>query len=119
MRTLIEGWLAEIGSDLGARIRHHGDYHLEQVLYTGKDFYIIDFEGDPARSLNERRMKRSPLRERVWVDPVRRRQPPLRPDHGLRRLPQPSLIRRYAPPSPTRGEGDPWQPRRPEWPMKP
>ena len=45
------------------RIRCHGDYHLEQVLYTGKDFYIIDFEGDPARSLNERRMKRSPLRD--------------------------------------------------------
>ncbi|TVQ05680.1 MAG: alpha-amylase, partial [Leptolyngbya sp. DLM2.Bin27] len=45
------------------RIRCHGDYHLEQVLYTGKDFFIIDFEGDPARSLNERRMKRSPLRD--------------------------------------------------------
>jgi maltose alpha-D-glucosyltransferase/alpha-amylase len=45
------------------RTRYHGDYHLEQVLYTGKDFYIIDFEGDPARSLNERRMKRSPLRD--------------------------------------------------------
>jgi maltose alpha-D-glucosyltransferase / alpha-amylase len=45
------------------RTRCHGDYHLEQVLYTGKDFFIIDFEGDPARSLNERRMKRSPLRD--------------------------------------------------------
>ncbi|MBW4482349.1 MAG: maltose alpha-D-glucosyltransferase [Tildeniella torsiva UHER 1998/13D] len=45
------------------RLRCHGDYHLEQVLYTGKDFYIIDFEGDPARSLSERRMKRSPLRD--------------------------------------------------------
>nr|MDF0368924.1 maltose alpha-D-glucosyltransferase [Nodosilinea sp. TSF1-S3] len=45
------------------RLRCHGDYHLEQVLYTGKDFFIIDFEGDPARSLNERRMKRSPLRD--------------------------------------------------------
>ncbi|MBE9157434.1 maltose alpha-D-glucosyltransferase [Nodosilinea sp. LEGE 06152] len=45
------------------RIRCHNDYHLEQVLYTGKDFFIIDFEGDPARSLNERRMKRSPLRD--------------------------------------------------------
>ncbi|ACK71321.1 trehalose synthase [Gloeothece citriformis PCC 7424] len=45
------------------RTRCHGDYHLKQVLYTGKDFIIIDFEGDPARSLNERRMKRSPLRD--------------------------------------------------------
>lgn len=45
------------------RTRYHGDYHLEQVLYTGKDFFIIDFEGDPARSLSERRMKRSPLRD--------------------------------------------------------
>jgi maltose alpha-D-glucosyltransferase/alpha-amylase len=46
-----------------AKIRIHGDYHLGQVLFTGKDFIILDFEGEPARSYSERRLKRSPLRD--------------------------------------------------------
>jgi maltose alpha-D-glucosyltransferase/alpha-amylase len=48
---------------IAAKIRIHGDYHLGQVLYTGKDFIILDFEGEPARALSERKLKRSALRD--------------------------------------------------------
>jgi maltose alpha-D-glucosyltransferase/alpha-amylase len=46
-----------------ARIRCHGDYRLQRLFYTGRDFVVADFEGDPARPLSERRIKRSPLRD--------------------------------------------------------
>jgi maltose alpha-D-glucosyltransferase/alpha-amylase len=45
------------------KIRIHGDYHLGQVLFTGKDFLILDFEGEPARSYSERRLKYSAIRD--------------------------------------------------------
>ncbi|WP_419800880.1 maltose alpha-D-glucosyltransferase [Mucilaginibacter sp.] len=45
------------------KIRVHGDYNLEQVLFTGKDFFIIDFEGNPESRFSERRIKRSAIRD--------------------------------------------------------
>jgi trehalose synthase-fused probable maltokinase len=47
----------------GRVIRHHGDFHLGQTLWADDDWVILDFEGEPARSLPERRRKRSPLRD--------------------------------------------------------
>jgi len=66
VRHLQGAILGEIHAILGrrinaTRIRCHGDCHLHQVLFTGKDFLFIDFEGRPAQSIGERRIKRSPL----------------------------------------------------------
>jgi maltose alpha-D-glucosyltransferase/alpha-amylase len=47
----------------GLRIRQHGDYQLSNLLYAGNDWIITNFEGDPYRSLSERRIKRSALRD--------------------------------------------------------
>lgn len=48
---------------IGKRIRIHGDYHLGQVLRTGEDFVILDFEGEPESTIRDRKVKQSPLKD--------------------------------------------------------
>jgi maltose alpha-D-glucosyltransferase/alpha-amylase len=55
-----EGQRTEHG---GLKIRHHGDFHLGQVLMAKEDAYILDFEGEPRRTLEERRQKAPPARD--------------------------------------------------------
>ncbi|MCB0705477.1 MAG: maltose alpha-D-glucosyltransferase [Saprospiraceae bacterium] len=45
------------------KTRIHGDYHLAQVLFNGRDFYIIDFEGEPMHTISERRLKKTPFKD--------------------------------------------------------
>jgi maltokinase len=60
----VERMAAEISSDAGVLARTHGDYHLGQVLRSESGrFLAIDFEGEPARPLAERRARHSPLRD--------------------------------------------------------
>jgi maltose alpha-D-glucosyltransferase/alpha-amylase len=63
-KSIIERYRLVQRQDIAAtRIRIHGDYHLGQVLNTGKDFVIIDFEGETDRPLSARRTKRLPLKD--------------------------------------------------------
>jgi len=57
LRPIVEKKIATV------KIRTHGNYHLGRVLYTGRDFVIINFEGEPARPMTERRLKQPALRD--------------------------------------------------------
>ncbi len=96
-----------------SRIRIHGDYHLGQVLFTGKDFIIVDLEGEPSRTLSERRYKRSPMRDLAGM--IRSfeyaaahtvRQGPMRTEDVPALLPWARLWRRWASASLLRGYFD-------------
>jgi len=60
VRQIESGWNSHYD---GLKIRHHGDFHLGQVLIAKDDAYILDFEGEPRRTLEERRAKAPPARD--------------------------------------------------------
>ncbi|MBT1696831.1 maltose alpha-D-glucosyltransferase [Fulvivirgaceae bacterium PWU4] len=62
--TILEAFTEVYQARINAiKTRIHGDYHLGQVLFTGKDFVIIDFEGEPGLSFSERRLKKNPFKD--------------------------------------------------------
>jgi len=63
--AVIRNFFEKIASNelKSSRIRIHGDYHLGQVLFTGTDYLIIDFEGEPESSITDRKIKHSPLKD--------------------------------------------------------
>lgn len=63
MEELLQFGLKSTPQRPGARTRIHGDYHLGQVLIVDNDFVVLDFEGEPARPLEQRRSKQSPLKD--------------------------------------------------------
>jgi maltose alpha-D-glucosyltransferase/alpha-amylase len=64
-RDRLEAAIRRLAPDNVAAVkcRHHGDFHLGQVLAVQNDFFIIDFEGEPSRPVATRRRKNSPLRD--------------------------------------------------------
>lgn len=65
LRHGLRGWLTELLPENidGLKIRHHGDFHLGQMLIVKDDIFIIDFEGEPRRSIDERRRKAPAARD--------------------------------------------------------
>lgn len=65
LKDKIDECFAKIFSEKidATKTRIHGDYHLGQVLFNGKDYFIIDFEGEPLHSISERRLKKTPFKD--------------------------------------------------------